>query len=154
MPILYGKELNPGTSVVCEAADIFFRFRPMLWEYREALLNLLQGLKQRHREPDTTVLARLLRAYGQMAVRDTHWFHICGRLSRPSPIFSQGLIQDSIPNSDQCQENEIPPTLILFPESALSDTLLGLARLNLPQLAESASLFTRIPDIVRSPGPA
>lgn len=124
---------------VCEAAEVFADLPPCRWESREALLCLLQGLQRRQVEPDPALLARLLRAYGELAVRDTHWFHLCSKLStsnstvQAKQVLSRGAA--------------LPP----LDDTVAAEALLGLARLNLPQLVDASALFSRAVASVSSP---
>lgn len=122
---------------VCEVAEALRDLRPCLWESREALLSLLQGLQRRQQEPQPAVVARLLSAYGELAVRDTHWFRLCTKLC----VCDLGTLKPLKPLDD----------LEPLEESTVADATLALARLNLPRLIDGAVLFSRAGAVVKSP---
>lgn len=123
----------------CEVAECFLKL-PRLWESREALLRILQGLSVRRLEPDAIILTRLLWTYAEMGVRDTHWFHLCSKLS-VSNMSQPILVQQSV----------IASRVPSLPEEVIADALLAFAKLNFPQLADGAALVTRAASCVTSP---
>jgi len=129
-----GKTLSPAQ--VCEAAEALRDLRPWLWEAREALLAMLQGLHRRQQEPQPVIIARLLRVYGELSVRDTHWFRLCAKLF-------------------VCDLSTLKPTKPLddfepLEETVIADAALALARLNFPRLVDAGALFSRAATTVKS----
>eukprot|EP00930_Biecheleria_cincta_P096860 TRINITY_DN88639_c0_g1_i1.p1 TRINITY_DN88639_c0_g1~~TRINITY_DN88639_c0_g1_i1.p1 ORF type:complete len:835 (-),score=144.88 TRINITY_DN88639_c0_g1_i1:202-2685(-) len=142
-----------SATEVCEAAALLSTAvgsqqksgsSSFLWEAREALLTLLQGLQQRHLEPEPDVLARLLHSYGLLSVRDTHWFHLCKKLlvcdlSQATVVSKRGHMPSPVPAHESLDED------------SLAAATLALARLSLPQLVDAASLFSRASRTITSP---
>ncbi|CAK0869352.1 unnamed protein product, partial [Prorocentrum cordatum] len=125
---------------VCEAAEVLAALRPHPWEAREALLGLLQSMSQRQLQPEAGQLCRMLRAFGEAGVRDTHWFHVCQKL----------CVEDLSTASEATAPPARPPEDEPLGEQALADAALALARLNLPRLADAALIFERAAAAVRS----
>ncbi|CAE8681339.1 unnamed protein product [Polarella glacialis] len=119
-----------------------------LWEAREAMLILLQGLAQRRLEPEPGRLARLLHSYGLLSVRDTHWFHLCSKLS------AYDLSQPPMGTKRGLAPVPALPLHETLDEASLAGATLALARLSFPQLVDAASLFSRCAAVMKSPGPA
>ncbi|CAJ1444838.1 unnamed protein product [Effrenium voratum] len=110
----------------------------LLWEAREALLIMLQGLKQRNVEPKPSALCSLLDSAALLSVRDTQWFYLCQKLLAHQPI----LAKRSLGSPESLGES--------FDEADLAKATLALARLSFPQLIDAGSMFSRAA-AVRSP---
>eukprot|EP00929_Paragymnodinium_shiwhaense_P063485 TRINITY_DN31706_c0_g1_i1.p1 TRINITY_DN31706_c0_g1~~TRINITY_DN31706_c0_g1_i1.p1 ORF type:complete len:875 (+),score=161.07 TRINITY_DN31706_c0_g1_i1:142-2766(+) len=138
-----------------------------IYACREALLLMLHSMQRRRLEPDAAILASLLRIYGELGVRDTHWFHISRRLCRPltsTATAPAGQVEDSsevqddvfvggvaLPASAAAERPSPSPPLS---QDLLADAIMGIARLNLPQLIDDASLFSRAAQTVSKSRPA
>lgn len=133
-------EMTP--SQVADVAEAMERLGPLEWEDREALLTLLQCLQERQRDPDPQALSRLLRAYGEAGVRDTHWFALCKRLGAAGTASAPAGGQEALAGTEA------------FNEEYLANAVLALAQLNFPQLVDEAGLFSRAASWVTAPAPA